>query len=387
MNAARSAYSFPFVSVPRILFGIGEIAKLPEVCRPLGQRALLVYNGPANRPTELLGNLLAANYNQRGEPAISDVDAALATARQHRCDLVIGFGGGSAIDCAKAVAALLTNGGAPLDYMEVIGAGRKIEKPAAPFIAIPTTAGTGAEATRNAVISAPEHRFKASLRSDHLLARVAIVDPQLGVDVSAHITARSGADALCQCIESYTSRQANPISDALALQGIQLATRPLLTAVQKPGDLFARHDMALAALLSGICLTNVGLGAVHGFAAPLGALYPIPHGVICGLLLPHVLAANIAALQSHPLDPKFLKYQSLAHTLTGEARAPADAAIPVIATLIRQLKLPSLSSFGVSPTDISYICSLAKKSSSMRYNPVELSDTALYQILENALTP
>ena len=382
-----STPSFEFFSAPRILFGPGRALLLPDLSRSLGQRALLIHNGPPDRIHSLLGASIAATFRQRGEPSVADVDSALSLAREHSCDLVIGHGGGSAIDCAKALAGLLTNTGTPIDYMEVIGSGKKIEKPAAPWIAIPTTAGTGAEVTRNAVIASPAHQFKASLRSEHLLPRIALIDPELALDVPPDITARSGADALCQCIEAYTSNAANPISHSLAFQGIALAARSLRKVYRHPGDLEARSDMALAALLSGICLTNVGLGAVHGFAAPMGALFNIPHGTLCGLLLPHVIAANIQAARAESPDhPLLAKYYFLAGVLTSEQDVTPEHAAHGASRLIRDLDLPPLSSFGLTPADIPRIVPLAKKASSMRYNALPLSDAALHDILDRALS-
>ena len=241
-------------------------------------RRVVVHNGPIGRVVDLLGaaGVAATVHRQRGEPVVDDVDAAVDLARKNGCDCVIGVGGGSAIDVAKAVAGFLRNEGSVLDYMEVVGQGRKLAHPAAPWMAVPTTAGTGAEATRNAVIGLPEKHFKASVRSEHLLARVAMVDPELGVGVPPAVTASSGMDALCQLIESFTSTGASPMTDALALRGLGLAARCLPRAFADGGDIGAREGMALAALLSGITLTSAGLGAVHGLAAPLGANFPAP---------------------------------------------------------------------------------------------------------------
>jgi len=242
-------------------------------------------------------------FRQRGEPQVADVEQAVAAAREAGCDVLVALGGGSAIDCGKAVAGVVANGGTPLDYMEVIGQGRPLTRPALPWVAVPTTAGTGAEVTRNAVVGEPSKKFKASLRSELLLPRVALVDPELGVGVPPAVTAASGMDALCQLIESYTSTGAQPMTDALALRGIELAARALPRVYRDGTDLDAREDMALAALLSGVTLTNAGLGAVHGFAAPLGANFPVPHGTICGLLLPNVIRANRAAeIRQLPYD-------------------------------------------------------------------------------------
>ena len=265
---------------------------------------------------------------QRGEPTVADVEHALLAARSAACDWVIGLGGGSAIDAAKAVAGLLTNPGSPLDYMEVVGQGLPLRQPAAPWIAVPTTAGTGAEATRNAVIGCPEKKFKASLRSEHLLAKIAVIDPELAVSAPPQVTAASGLDALCQLIESYTSNRAQPMTDALALQGVSLAAPALPRVCADGADLDVREAMALAALFSGITLANAGLGAVHGFAAPLGANFPVPHGTICAALLPHVVSANIAALAAESAQHPYLeRYAELGRRLTGNRSLGHDEAL------------------------------------------------------------
>jgi alcohol dehydrogenase class IV len=326
---------------------------------------------------------------QRGEPTVADVEQLRQDAQSADCNLVIGLGGGSAIDAAKAVAGLLTNPGSPLDYMEVVGQGRPLRNPAAPWIAVPTTAGTGAEATRNAVIGCPEKKYKASLRSEHLLAKAALIDPELAVSAPSEVTASSGLDALCQLIESYTSNRAQPLTDALALQGVSLAATALPRVCADGADLDARESMALAALFSGITLANAGLGAVHGFAAPLGANFPVPHGTVCAALLPHVVAANIAALAAESArHPNLERYAELGRRLT---HRPAlgreeglDACRQFLFDLVLQLRIPPLGSLGLPRAHIPDMVALARKASSMRYNPVALSDEALTQILTAA---
>ena len=385
---------FEFSSVARILFGRGQVQRLGELAASLGSAALVVHNGPV--PPAVEAALFAAGvrthlFRQRGEPRVEDVDRGLAAAREGGCDLVVGIGGGSAIDAAKAVAGLLTNGGEALDYMEVIGKGQKITRPAAPWVAVPTTAGTGAEATRNAVIGHPEKRFKASIRSEHLLPRVALVDPELGVDVPPDVTARSGMDALCQCIEAYTSNGANRMTDGFALQGATLASRSLRRAFTNGHDLEAREDMAMAALLSGIALTNAGLGAVHGFAAPLGASFLVPHGAVCAALLPHIIEANVAALRAESPDhPVLARYAAVGWWLARDRASLSDsdltdAAVRGTADLARDLNIPPLSTFGLTPADVPGLVALARKASSMRYNPVVLSDEALAEALRRAI--
>ena len=391
-----SIAGFDFFSAPRIVFGRGKFAQLGELAAPLGRKAIIVHNTSAateaslsNRIASLLTSAdVAAHFiRQAGEPTVADIDTGLMAARDHHADMVIGVGGGSAIDAAKAVAGLLTNGGTALDYMEVVGKGQKITWPAAPWIAAPTTAGTGAEVTRNAVVGYPEKQFKASLRSELLLPRIALVDPEMGVGVRAEVTARSGMDALCQLIESYTSTGANPMTDALALKGIALAAPALPRAVANGQDLDAREAMALAALFSGITLTNAGLGAVHGFAAPLGANFPIPHGTICAALLPHVIRENVYTLQreslTHPTLDRYAKLgRYLRANLLLSSSEAMDACFAFTADLVHKLKIPPLGTFGLQVSDIPAMIALARKAGSMRFNPVTLTDEALTRILQ-----
>lgn len=393
---------FDFFGVPPISFGRGRVARLGELAGQLGSTALLVYNGgeaPGGAFHCATASLSAAgvkvvHVRQHGEPTVDDVGAALATAREAGADVVIGLGGGSAIDAAKAVAGLLTNGGAVTDYMEVVGRGQKITRAAAPWIAVPTTAGTGAEVTRNAVIGYPEKQFKASLRSEHLLPRAVLIDPELGLNVPPDVTARSGLDALCQLIESYTSKGAQPMTDALALQGIPLVGKWLRRAWRDGADLDARENMALAALYSGITLTNAGLGAVHGFAAPLGANFPAPHGTICGVLLPHVMAANAEAARTPRVAEDaagqvLLRYTIVAMLLTGRTDSSQEdatrAGVEFVAELVRDLNIPRLGSFGLTEERIPEMVELAKRSSSMRFNPLVLSDETLARVLRAAI--
>ena len=385
--------NFEFATVSKILFGRGKIAQLGEIARTLGTSALMIHNGddpgtggPVDRA---VASLRTAKINvhfkrQRGEPIVADVDAALTVAKQNHCDLVIGLGGGSAIDTAKATAGLLTNGGDCIDYMEVIGKGRKISKPAAPWIAIPTTAGTGAEVTRNAVIGSPEHKFKASIRSDHLLATVALVDPDLGENTPHEVMAASGMDALCQLIESFTSNGANPMTDALAMRALEMGMG-FTTDIDPARD--DREMMAYVALVSGLTLTNAGLGAVHGFAAPIGANFPIPHGVICARLLPFVVEENLKSLLLTPTNQYALsRYLVLNQTVPISFSAGREKAlVNYLHAKIEHLQIRPLMQYGIQESDIPGMVALAKKTSSMKYNPVVLADDVLANILRSAL--
>jgi alcohol dehydrogenase class IV len=383
--------SFEFNTVGKIVFGAGQISRLAELGPPFASVALVIHAGNESSPDVLrVRQILETKQikltfvRQRGEPSVEVVDAMAQKARRLECDWVIGVGGGSAMDAAKAVAGLLANGGNALDYVEVIGRRQKLTKPAAPWIAIPTTAGTGAEVTRNAVLTA--RNVKVSMRSEHLLARVAIIDPELGQDISKDVIAASGMDALCQLIESYTSIGANPITDDLSLHGIELAQGALLSLYENPRDVAQREPMFLAALLSGITLTNAGLGAVHGFAAALGARFPIPHGVICATLLPPAVAANVTALRQQSTNQEtLLRYAAIGKIIAKDATLTSDAAIDVLLSqlrcLVRDLHIPPLSKFDVREPHIPDLIHLARRASSMKYNPVQLSDDALAGIL------
>ena len=268
-------------------------------------------------------------FSVLGEPTLATARDGVAAARKAGCDQVIGLGGGSALDAAKAIATLLTNGGDPLDYVEVIGRGQPIAAPAAPLIAIPTTAGTGSEVTRNAVLASPEDGMKVSLRSLHMLPRVALVDPDLLLGLPPAVLASGGLDALSQLIEPFTSLRANPITDALAREGISRAAvaLPRAHAAATAGEAIApgdREALALASLFGGLCLANAGLGAVHGFAAPLGGSFAAPHGAVCAALLPSVLRVNLRALAARaPEHPALARYHQLGPLLTGRPDATA----------------------------------------------------------------
>src|SRR5207247_3681173 len=283
---------FEFATATRIIFGAGALRGVGLVAKEFGDRALVVTGKGVDRARPLLALLEAsgissASFSISGEPIIDLVVRGARFARAEKCGLVIGFGGGSAIDAAKAIAALLTNEGDVFDYLEVIGGGKPLARGSAPFMAIPTTAGTGAEVTRNAVLASPGHRLKVSLRSPLLLAKVALVDPELTYDLPPELTATTGLDALTQLIEPYVSCRANPLTDAICVEGIRRAARSLRRAFDNGADKSARLDMAIAGLFGGLALANAGLGAVHGFAASIGGMFSAPHGAVCAALLAH----------------------------------------------------------------------------------------------------
>ena len=387
--------NFEFATPARILFGRGQFDRLGELSCRIGRRALIVFNGNEAIANSARDHLSAAGldvqlFRQRGEPTVNDVDTATNSARKGQVDLIIGLGGGSAIDAAKAVAALVANGGSALDYMEVVGKGQKLTRASTPWIAIPTTFGTGAEATRNAVIGAPDRGLKASIRGEQMLAKIVLVDPALGKGVPSNVIAQSGMDALCQLIESYTSNGAGPMTDGLGMAGLKRAPSALKRAYLNSQDLDALADMALAALLSGMALANAGLGAVHGFAAPLGANFPIPHGAVCAALLPHVVRANVAALRVASRDhPTLQRYAEIGRVAGAtSARTDADAIeflVRFLFDLRRDLHIQPLSAFGVKDTDVDRMVALARKASSMRFNPIVLDDSVLAGVLRDAI--
>ncbi len=381
---------FEFATATRIIFGAGTLREVGPLAAAMGRRALVIGSGSDERLQPLLDLLAgqgvtAVTFNVTSEPTTDIDQQGTQQAREAGCDLVISMGGGSVIDSGKAIAALLTNGGAPLDYLEVIGRGQPLTKPAAPTIAIPTTAGTGAEVTRNAVLKSPEHRVKVSLRSPLMLPRLAVVDPELTASMPPAVTASTGLDALTQVMEPYVSHKANPLTDALCREGMQRAARSLRRAYED-GDRAAREDMALASLFGGLALANAGLGAVHGFAGPLGGMFPAPHGAVCARLLPPVMAANVRALQERePDNPALRRYDEIAQIVTGNPAATAPDAVAWVEALTRALEVPPLSAYGLTREDFPAVVEKAARASSMKGNPIQLTTAELTAILEQAL--
>ena len=382
---------FEFATATRIIFGSGTLKEIGPIAATLGKRALVVTGRTAERAAPLLDLLRAAGvaavtFAVPGEPTTGTVREGTEVARAGDCDLVIGIGGGSAIDAGKAIAALLTNGGDPLDYLEVIGRGQPLTEPAAPCIAIPTTAGTGAEVTRNAVLASPEHRVKVSLRSPLILPRVALVDPALTYSMPPAITASTGLDALTQVLEPYVSRLANPLTDTLCREGLMRGATALRRAFEDGADVEAREDVALVSLFGGLALANAKLGAVHGFAGVLGGMFDAPHGAICGRLLPYTIEANVRALRARePQNPALERYADVAAILTGTWEAAAEDAVAWVQDLCATLQVPGLATYGVTAADFVTIIEKAARSSSMRGNPVKLTSSELRGILMRAL--
>jgi len=383
--------NFEFATATRIVFGAGAVNQVGANVKHLGRRALVVTGKNSARAEKLLTSLSAsdigtATFTVGGEPEISTVENGGAFAKKERCDFVVSFGGGSVIDAGKAIAALLTNDGELLDYIEIIGRGKALTQTAAPFIAIPTTAGTGAEVTRNAVLAAPEHQVKVSLRSPLMLPRIAVVDPELTYDLPPALTATTGLDALTQLIEPYVCLRANPLTDGFCEQGIFRVARSLREAVFNGQNKSAREDMALASLFGGLALANAGLGAVHGFAAPVGGSFSAPHGAVCAALLPHVMAANLRALRKRDEKSYALgRYYRIAKILTGNPNATADAGVEWVIKLIAELPVLKLGVYGLREEHLSAIAAQAPNASSMKANPIVLTSDELAQTLRLAL--
>jgi alcohol dehydrogenase class IV len=386
-----SRASFAFATVPRIVVGPGSAADVPAMTVGLGTRAVVCTGRRPERHQALLDALPlpSTTVSVAGEPTVDDARNAAETAREFAADVVVAIGGGSVMDLGKAVAALVGNGGDPLDYLEVVGAGRPLSQPSLPTVAVPTTAGTGSEVTANAVLAAPRDGVKASLRSPHMLPSIAVVDAELAVGLPPDVTAASGIDALTQCLEPLVSPFATPITDALARQGLQLAASGLRRAYADGGDLGARTDMATCSLLSGMALANAKLGAVHGFAGVIGGTVPAAHGAICAALLAPVMAANVAALQrldSDAAQAALERYRIVAVALTGRDDAWIADGVDWIRETVRELGTPGLADLGV-PVDgppAADIIAKAKASSSMKGNPVALTDDELRAILDAA---
>jgi alcohol dehydrogenase class IV len=309
--------------------------------------------------------------------------------------MVIGFGGGSAIDAGKAIAAMLINNGELLDFLEVIGSGKTIIKPSAPFIAIPTTAGTGSEVTRNAVLASAQHHVKVSLRSPLMLPRLALVDPQLTYDLPPAITASTGLDALTQVIEPYVSCRANAMTDAVCLEGMRRAACSLKVAYHAACEKnsepdapshAAREDMSVASLFGGLALANAGLGAVHGFAGPIGGMFHAPHGAVCAALLTHVMETNVRALRERePESESLSRYKEVARLLTGLTDANEEDGIAWVRNTVTELRIPPLGTYGITRKHTATLVEKATQASSMKANPIVLSASELSEILERAL--
>ena len=382
---------FEFSTATRIIFGEGTSQEAASLAASFGDTALVVTGRRQERIERLLNGLKHHGvdyhlFSITGEPTVEMIQKGTSEARKAECDMVIAMGGGSVVDAGKAIAAHLTNPGDIYDYLEVIGRGHPIEKAPLPYIAIPTTGGTGAEVTRNAVIGSPDQKEKVSLRSSLMYPKLAVIDPELTYSLPPEITASTGMDAITQVLEPYVSKMANPMTDAICKEGMGYAGYSLLRAYRDGEDQEAREKMSLVSLFGGLSLANAKLGAVHGFAGPLGGLYNAPHGAICACLLPLVMATNIKAIKIRHPDHQILKrYDEVATFLTGNENAKAEDGVAWVQKLKEDLNTPPLSVYGVKRDDFSNIIDKAARSSSMKGNPIDLTKDELINILDLAL--
>jgi alcohol dehydrogenase class IV len=394
-----ASLAFELAAPTRIIFGAGCARQVGALAAGPGKCALVVTGKSPGRAAMVLEALAAAGvrattFSVAGEPTVETARAGVAAARAASCDVVIAFGGGSTLDAGKAIAALVANGGDPLDYLEVVGRGQPLTRRSLPFIAIPTTAGTGSEVTKNAVLASGAHgdgATKASLRSPLMLPTVALVDPDLLVGLPAEVLASSGLDALSQLIEPFVSVRANPLTDGFAREGLRRSASALRRAytaartgvVVAPPD---REALALASLLGGLSLANAGLGAVHGFAAPVGGIFHAPHGAVCAALLGPVMQINVAALRARDPDgPALARYQEFAALVTGAPGATIEQGLAWVTALCRFLDVPGLARYGMRESDVAELVGKARLASSMKGNPIALTDAELAEIATRAL--
>jgi len=382
---------FEFATSQRIVFGPGTVAQAGDIVASFGTHVLVVMGSRVERAQPLIDQLTArrltiTRFQVTGEPTIALAQRGRALAHEARCDVVVSLGGGSVIDTGKAVAALATNTGDVLDYLEIIGKARPLKQAPLPFVAIPTTSGSGAEATRNAVLASPEHKVKVSLRSPLMLPTIALVDPELTHDLPPGVTAATGMDALAQVLEPFVSTKASPLTDALCREGMARAAQALRRAFEHGDDAAARADMSLASLLGGMALANAGLGAVHGFAAPIGGMFPAPHGAVCARLLPIVFETNVRALRERAGDnPVLARFDEVARILTLDTRAQAEAGAAWLRELCGALGIAPLGSYGVAQADVPGLVEKAALASSMQANPIKLTRDELSAILSAAI--
>jgi len=373
---------FEFATATRIVFGHGTLREVGPLAADMGCRAFVITGSNVERA----GPLLEQTFSVPCEPTTTMAFTGAQKAREAKSDLVIGIGGGSVLDTGKVVAALLTNNGDLIDYLEVIGGGQELANNAAAYVAVPTTAGTGTEVTRNAVLISPEHRVKVSMRSPLMLPRAAVIDPVLTHSMPPAVTASTGLDAMTQLMEAYVSKRANPLTDGICREGLKRAARSLPRAYEDGSNTAARDDMCLASLFGGLALANAGLGAVHGFAAPLGGMFSAPHGSICARLAAYVMEANVEALQIRaPTSPALARYEEVAQILTGMATAGAADGTLWIQDLCVALKVPPLAEFRLKEADLPNVVASSKRTSSMKGNPIELTDRELMEILKKAI--
>jgi alcohol dehydrogenase class IV len=383
---------FEFATATRIVFGAGRASMVPGFLVEHCCYSVLVVTGRSlERARPLLQALSAAGIQHwhqaiRTEPSLDDARAGAQLCRELGISAVLSVGGGSAIDAGKAIAALATNPGDALDYVEVIGRAQPLRYAPLPFIALPTTAGTGAEVARNAVLGSKEHGVKVSLRSPHMLPRLAVIDPELLRDAPSYVLRDSGLDAFSQLAESFLSCRANPLTSALARDGLERSVTSLKRAVLQGPSAEDRENLCIASLFGGLCLANSGLGAVHGFAAPVGGMFEAPHGAVCAALLPHVMRENLRALTARePEGAGLARFRALSAILTGRRDAAPEEAVAYVEALCAALKASGLGAFGVTAEHLDDLVDKAERASSMRGNPLQLTREELLRIAQASL--
>jgi len=377
-----------FFTAERIIFERDAVTRLGELAKAYGKRGCYLHGRQEDqiqsiRKILLENGLEICDFQIHGEPTIVDVKELVNKCKAYKVDFVISVGGGSVIDTGKTISMMLTNPGDLEDYLEVVGQALPIKFRSAPFIAVPTTAGTGSEVTKNAVLSVPEKKIKVSLRGSLILARIALIDPELTLSLPKETTASTGMDALTQLIEPFLSIKANPMVDLFCRDGIARVIRSLSSAYKNGGDIYAREDMCWASLYGGIALANAGLGAVHGFAAPIGGMFDAPHGAVCAILLPKVMLVNYKAMKKRGLDTS--KFLELSNIVTGNGQGNMEECIDIIQSLCEDLHIPRLRAYGITEKDLPIIIGKAKISSSMKGNPLQLDEEDLTEILINSL--
>lgn len=384
--------SFSFSTSSSIQFGNGISKSLSDFLPQSTNRVFVVTGATPERHQSLIDKLEVEGFKTclfrvPGEPTIELISKALESAAEFKPDIVIGIGGGSAIDAGKAIAALLSNEGGIMDYLEFVGNGKPLLHPSFPYMAIPTTAGTGSEVTRNSVLGLPEAAVKVSLRSPHMIPRWAIVDPELTYHLPTEVAAYTGMDALIQCLEAYLSKKSNPLTEGIALEGIKRAAPSLRNACGPSVDSEAKSEMCIASLCGGIALANSGLGAVHGFAGPIGGMIDAPHGALCASMLLQVLRMNFDIAKRRKSEAALVeKFDQVAQIVTGNPSAKGSYAIAWVESLLKELPLLSLSELGFTQERIPEAVEKAAQSSSMKGNPIDLVPADLREILEDCLS-
>jgi len=385
--------AFEFATATRIIFGCGKVKELPGLLKPFGKRILLVTGAHPERHKRLKSLLEEAGLvvelqSVSGEPTVAKVNEIAEFLLRRQCDAVVGIGGGSVLDAAKAAAGLANNPGELMDYLEGVGKGKVLPCRSLPYVAVPTTAGTGSEVTKNAVIGVPEASVKVSFRSPYLLPTIALVDPELTLDAPPEVSVNCAFDALSHLLEAYLSNRATPMTDAVCREGLsRLGGGVLMAYWMKPDHLPSRIQVSLASLLGGLALANGGLGAVHGFAGMLGGMIGAPHGAVCAALLAPVLRMNYKrAGEGRDKESQRLlgRISEVSLMLSRDVAAKPESAIEIIEKMAEAQNVARLSKLGLKKEQFSAVVEKASRASSMKGNPFALSAEELTQILLDA---